>query len=76
MIAREIRLVRSAAPVVITGEQLGHLSDIQLQIVLDAPEIVVARVLAEQKIRIFGALKNQREIVAVTGDGVSRAGVA
>lgn len=29
-IAREIGLVRSATPVVITGEQLGHLSDIQL----------------------------------------------
>ena len=72
-IAREIGLVRSAAPVVITGEQLGHLSDIQLQIALDAPEIIFARVLAEQKMRIVGALKNKREIVAVTGDGVNDA---
>jgi magnesium-transporting ATPase (P-type) len=58
---------------VITGEQLGHLSDIQLQIALDAPEIVFARVLAEQKMRIVGALKNKRAIVAVTGDGVNDA---
>ena len=72
-IAREIGLVRSAAPVVITGEQLGHLSDIQLQLALDAPEIIFARVLAEQKMRIVGALKNKREIVAVTGDGVNDA---
>jgi calcium-translocating P-type ATPase len=72
-IAREIGLVRSAAPVVITGEQLGHLSDIQLQLALDAPEIVFARVLAEQKMRIVAALKNKREIVAVTGDGVNDA---
>jgi sodium/potassium-transporting ATPase subunit alpha len=72
-IAREIGLVRSAAPVVITGEQLGHLSDIQLQLALDAPEIVFARVLAEQKMRIVGALKNKNEIVAVTGDGVNDA---
>jgi len=72
-IAREIGLVRSAAPVVITGEQLGHLSDIQLQIALDAPEILFARVLAEQKMRIVVALKNKREIVAVTGDGVNDA---
>ena len=43
-IAREIGLVRSATPVVITGEQLGHLSDIQLQLALDAPEIIFARV--------------------------------
>ncbi|MDA0811045.1 MAG: cation-transporting P-type ATPase, partial [Verrucomicrobia bacterium] len=72
-IAREIGLVRSTAPVVITGEQLGHLSDIQLQIALDAPEIIFARVLAEQKMRIVGALKMKREIVAVTGDGVNDA---
>jgi magnesium-transporting ATPase (P-type) len=72
-IAREIGLVRSAAPLVITGEQLEHLSDIQLQLTLDAPEIVFARVVAEQKMRIVGALKNKREIVAVTGDGVNDA---
>jgi calcium-translocating P-type ATPase len=72
-IAREIGLVRSAAPVVITGEQLGHLSDIQLQLALDAPEIVFARVLAEQKMRIVSALQKKREIVAVTGDGVNDA---
>jgi sodium/potassium-transporting ATPase subunit alpha len=72
-IAREIGLVRSASPVVITGERLRHLSDIQLQLALDAPEIVFARVLAEQKMRIVGALKSKRELVAVTGDGVNDA---
>ncbi len=72
-IAREIGLVRCEAPVVITGEQLGHLSDIQLQLALDAPEILFARVLAEQKMRIVGALKKKRELVAVTGDGVNDA---
>jgi sodium/potassium-transporting ATPase subunit alpha len=72
-IAREIGLVRSATPVVITGEQLGHLSDIQLQLALDAPEIIFARVLAVQKMRIVSALQNKREIVAVTGDGVNDA---
>ena len=72
-IAREVGLVRSTAPVVITGEQLGRLSDIQLQLALDAPEIVFARMLAEQKMRIVVALKNKKEIVAVTGDGVNDA---
>jgi sodium/potassium-transporting ATPase subunit alpha len=72
-IAREIGLVRSSTHVVITGEQLGHLSDIQLQLALDAPEIIFARVLAEQKMRIVAALKNKHEIVAVTGDGVNDA---
>ena len=72
-IAREIGLVRSTAPVVITGEQLGRLSEIQLQLALDAPEIIFARVVAEQKMRIVSALQNKREIVAVTGDGVNDA---
>ncbi len=72
-IAREIGLLRSTAPVVITGDQLYQLSDIQLQIALDAPEILFARVLAEQKMRIVVALKSKGEIVAVTGDGVNDA---
>ena len=43
-IAREIGLVRSDSPSVITGEQLRALSDIQLRLALDAPEIIFARV--------------------------------
>jgi sodium/potassium-transporting ATPase subunit alpha len=72
-IGREIGLVRSEHPVVITGSQLGHLSNIQLQLALDAPEILFARVQAEQKMRIVVALKKKNEIVAVTGDGVNDA---
>jgi calcium-translocating P-type ATPase len=72
-IAREIGLVRSENPVVITGSQLGHLSNIQLQLALDAPEILFARVQAEQKMRIVAALRKKNEIVAVTGDGVNDA---
>ncbi|MEY3894857.1 MAG: hypothetical protein RLZZ214_376 [Verrucomicrobiota bacterium] len=72
-IGREIGLVRSENPVVITGSQLGHLSNIQLQLALDAPEILFARVQAEQKMRIVAALKKKNEIVAVTGDGVNDA---
>jgi magnesium-transporting ATPase (P-type) len=72
-IAREIGMVRTADPVVITGSELGHLSNIQLQVALDAPEILFARVQAEQKMRIVAALRKKREIVAVTGDGVNDA---
>jgi len=72
-IAREIGLVKSANPVVITGDQLRKLSNIQLQLALDAPEIVFARVAADQKMRIVAALKRKKEIVAVTGDGVNDA---
>jgi len=72
-IAREIGLVRSASPVVITGEQLAHFTDIRLQLALNASEIIFARVQADQKMRIVAALKNKGEIVAVTGDGVNDA---
>ena len=72
-IAREIGLVRSGAPIVITGEALRNLSDTMLMLALDAPEIVFARVGADQKLRIVEALKRKKEIVAVTGDGVNDA---
>ena len=72
-IAREIGLVRGDAPVVVTGEELRHLSPTQLQLALDAPEILFARVAAEQKMAIVEALKRKGETVAVTGDGVNDA---
>jgi sodium/potassium-transporting ATPase subunit alpha len=72
-IAREIGLVRSAAPMVITGDELRRRSNTQLQLALDAPEILFARVGADQKLRIVTALKRKQEIVAVTGDGVNDA---
>ena len=72
-IAREIGLVKSAAPTLLTGDDLGRMSDMQLQLALDAPEIVCARVTAEQKLRIVTAFQRKRCIVAVTGDGVNDA---
>jgi sodium/potassium-transporting ATPase subunit alpha len=72
-IAREVGLVRSDRPVLITGEMLRGLSEIDLRLALDAPEIVFARVGAEQKTRVVEALKNKGHIVAVTGDGVNDA---
>jgi calcium-translocating P-type ATPase len=72
-IAREIDLVRGPAPAVITGEQLHHISPAQLQLALDAPEILFARVTADQKLHIVEAMKKKGETVAVTGDGVNDA---
>jgi calcium-translocating P-type ATPase len=72
-IACEIGLVKSDNPTVITGEQLKRYSKIQLQLALDAPEIIFARVVADQKMRIVEALRDKKQIVAVTGDGVNDA---
>ena len=72
-IGRQIGQIQSENPVIITGEQLRKLSEIQLRLALDAPEIIFARVGADQKMRIVAALKKKKHIVAVTGDGVNDA---
>ncbi len=72
-IAREIGLVRSDNPLVVSGESLRGFSDTQLRLALDAPEIIFARVAADQKMRIVDALKQKQHVVAVTGDGVNDA---
>ncbi|MDD5028711.1 MAG: cation-transporting P-type ATPase, partial [Rhodoferax sp.] len=72
-IAREIGLVRSAQPEVLQGSLLPKMSPAQLQLALDAPEIIFARVTAEQKMLIVQALQRKGETVAVTGDGVNDA---
>jgi calcium-translocating P-type ATPase len=72
-IARDIGLVRGENPAVVFGEALRRMTPAQLQIVLDSPEILFARVTAEQKMLVVNALMNKGEIVAVTGDGVNDA---
>lgn len=72
-IAREIGLVKTPQPLVISGEQLHAMSAEQLQLALDAREIIFARVSAEQKMLIVQTLQGKGEIVAVTGDGVNDA---
>ena len=72
-IGREIGLIRSDDPMTITGDKLLALNDIQLRLALDAPEIIFARVGANQKRRIVEALKEKQQVVAVTGDGVNDA---
>ena len=72
-IAREIELVRAASPTVITGDALRAMSPAALQLALDAPEVVFARMTADQKMAVTQALQRKGEIVAVTGDGVNDA---
>ncbi len=72
-IGRQIGQIQTDNPVVITGAQLRKLSETQLRLALDAPDIIFARVGADQKMRIVVALKKKKHTVAVTGDGVNDA---
>jgi magnesium-transporting ATPase (P-type) len=72
-IARQIGLIESERPVVIRGDALRRMSKTQLQLALDAPDVLFARVAADQKMRIVQALKVKGHVVAVTGDGVNDA---
>ncbi|WP_414526371.1 cation-translocating P-type ATPase [Nodularia chucula] len=73
-IAQRIGLVNGKARI-ITGEQLGHLSDTQLRQILHKHKtgLVFARVIPEQKLRLVEAYKTLGHVVAVTGDGVNDA---
>ena len=58
---------------VIDGRRLAHMTPAELQLALDSPDLVFARISADQKSRIVAALKRKGETVAVTGDGVNDA---
>lgn len=69
-IARAIGLMFASE--VITGAELEKMNDAQLQQRIKTANIF-ARVVPEQKLRLVNALKNNGEIVAMTGDGVNDA---
>ena len=72
-VARQIGLVRSSGPVIVSGEDLSHKSDDDLAAALAAPEVIFARVAPDQKMRIVEALRRSGHVVATTGDGVNDA---
>jgi len=58
---------------VITGPELGTMSDDQLEEILTRETVLFARMASSQKLRIATALQNAGEVVAMTGDGVNDA---
>jgi len=70
-LAREIGM--ATEPVSLCGDELDALSEADLLLLLDSPELIFARTSAGQKMRIVQALQRKGEVVAVTGDGVNDA---
>jgi magnesium-transporting ATPase (P-type) len=62
-IAREVGLVESASPAVITGEALRRLPEVELRRLLGSSEVIFGRIAADQKLRIVEALKQQGHVV-------------
>jgi Ca2+-transporting ATPase len=69
-IARQIGL--QPIDEIITGPELDHMSDVELQERIKTA-CIFARAVPEQKLRIVIALKANGEVVAMTGDGVNDA---
>ena len=68
-IAREVGLV-VGDPLVVEGKDLPT-DDVALGALLDRDDVVVARVVPEDKLRIARALQLRGHVVAMTGDGVN-----
>jgi cation-transporting ATPase F len=71
-IAREMGLAGDRDPVVLTGAELAAIDPVELQNRLASAD-VLARVSAEQKLRVVEALQHLGHVVAMTGDGVNDA---
>jgi len=71
-IAREIGLVKGE-PAIVEGGDFLKMSDEQLGMVFSKDEIIFSRMTPKHKLRVVNILKEEGEIVAVTGDGVNDA---
>lgn len=71
-IAIEIGLVKGE-PAIVEGGDFLKMSDEQLRMVFSKDEIIFSRMTPKHKLRVVNILKEEGEIVAVTGDGVNDA---
>jgi potassium/sodium efflux P-type ATPase len=72
-IAKQVGIVSSHDPEIITGADFVNLTDEQLKDKLINKEVIFARVNPEHKLRVVNVFKELGNIVAVTGDGVNDA---
>lgn len=72
-VARRIGIVKGGGARIVTGADLDQMDDGRLLEELNHQETIFSRVSPEHKMRIVSVLKDQGEIVAVTGDGVNDA---
>ena len=71
-IAREIGLI-IGIPTVIEGLEFNTMGDEELRKKLSEKEVIFARMTPKHKMRVVSLLKEEGDIVAVTGDGVNDA---
>ena len=71
-VAKEMQIITASSGVVLTGNKLDELSELQLQKIIEQIS-VYARVSPRHKLRIVQALKKAGHVVAMTGDGVNDA---
>ncbi|MFA7298651.1 MAG: cation-transporting P-type ATPase [Candidatus Absconditabacterales bacterium] len=73
-IAKRIGLEDGEKLIMVAGEQLNTISDIQLAQILSKPvPIIFSRTSPEDKLRIVNLLRKTHNIIAVTGDGINDA---
>ncbi len=73
-IAKKAGLIGDGVPYeILNGRALDTLKDREIYKKISRQDVVFARIAPEQKLRIATILKNNREVIAMTGDGVNDA---
>ncbi len=72
-IARRIGIITGPSATIVTGVDLNHMPQAELEEHLAKDDVLFARVAPEHKMQIAQALKDMGHVVAMTGDGVNDA---
>lgn len=73
-IAKKINLIKEDGEYeIVNGKQLNQLSDKEIFEKVTKKDIVFARIAPEQKLRIANILRQNKQVIAMTGDGVNDA---